>query len=224
MARLNALLPLPQSAASGLPYTVPGLRVVLAQPSSMVCTNMGWVKKNPRWHHSTKERKVMKKTLLGFLVSLFGVGLLPADGKQPADNATKEEIKRLKGTWEVVAIERAGENVTGKDLELDQIIFKGDKMTAKLKGKTVITLGFSVDPSKKPKAMDWINHLQKGSSPLRGIYNLKDGPKDSVELRLCFPLLPRKGTKAAKRPERPKSFKTKGKPLMLIVAQREKGE
>lgn len=37
MAKLDALLPLPHSAASGLPYTVPGLRVVLAQPTSMVC-------------------------------------------------------------------------------------------------------------------------------------------------------------------------------------------
>lgn len=37
MARLDALLPLPHSAPTGLPYTVPGLRVVLAQPTSMVC-------------------------------------------------------------------------------------------------------------------------------------------------------------------------------------------
>lgn len=37
MAKLDALLPLPHSAASGLPYTVPGFRVVLAQPTSMVC-------------------------------------------------------------------------------------------------------------------------------------------------------------------------------------------
>ncbi|QEH38958.1 Putative peptidoglycan binding domain protein [Aquisphaera giovannonii] len=37
MAKLDALLPLPHSAASGLPFTVPGLRVVLAQPTSMVC-------------------------------------------------------------------------------------------------------------------------------------------------------------------------------------------
>lgn len=37
MTKLDALLPLPHSAASGLPYTVPGFRVVLAQPTSMVC-------------------------------------------------------------------------------------------------------------------------------------------------------------------------------------------
>jgi hypothetical protein len=37
MAKLDALLPLPHSAPSGLPYTVPGMRVVLAQPTSMVC-------------------------------------------------------------------------------------------------------------------------------------------------------------------------------------------
>jgi peptidoglycan hydrolase-like protein with peptidoglycan-binding domain len=37
MAKLDTLLPLPHSGASGLPYTVPGFRVVLAQPTSMVC-------------------------------------------------------------------------------------------------------------------------------------------------------------------------------------------
>jgi peptidoglycan hydrolase-like protein with peptidoglycan-binding domain len=37
MAKLDELLPLPHSAATGLPFTVPGFRVVLAQPSSMVC-------------------------------------------------------------------------------------------------------------------------------------------------------------------------------------------
>lgn len=37
MEKLDALLPLPHSAAAGLPFTVPGMRVVLAQPTSMVC-------------------------------------------------------------------------------------------------------------------------------------------------------------------------------------------
>ena len=37
MTKLDTLLPLPISAATGLPYTVPGLRVVIAQPTSMVC-------------------------------------------------------------------------------------------------------------------------------------------------------------------------------------------
>jgi peptidoglycan hydrolase-like protein with peptidoglycan-binding domain len=37
MAKLDALLPLPHSAPSGLPYTVPGMRVVLAQPNTRVC-------------------------------------------------------------------------------------------------------------------------------------------------------------------------------------------
>ena len=37
MTKLDTLLPLPISAPSGLPYTVPGLRVVIAQPTSMVC-------------------------------------------------------------------------------------------------------------------------------------------------------------------------------------------
>lgn len=37
MTTLDSLLPLPHSAASGLPFTVPGFRVLLAQPTSLVC-------------------------------------------------------------------------------------------------------------------------------------------------------------------------------------------
>jgi hypothetical protein len=37
MGKLDALLPLPHSAASGLPYTVPGTRVVLAQKTPNIC-------------------------------------------------------------------------------------------------------------------------------------------------------------------------------------------
>lgn len=37
MAKLDALLQLPHSAPTGLPYTVPGFRVPIAQPTSMVC-------------------------------------------------------------------------------------------------------------------------------------------------------------------------------------------
>ena len=37
MARLDALLPSLVAPASGLPYFVPGFRVVMAQPTSMVC-------------------------------------------------------------------------------------------------------------------------------------------------------------------------------------------
>jgi peptidoglycan hydrolase-like protein with peptidoglycan-binding domain len=37
MSKLDSLLPLPHSALSGLPFTVTGMRVILAQPTSMVC-------------------------------------------------------------------------------------------------------------------------------------------------------------------------------------------
>lgn len=37
MTKLDALLQLPHSAPTGVPYTVPGFRVVIAQPTSMVC-------------------------------------------------------------------------------------------------------------------------------------------------------------------------------------------
>ena len=43
MSKLDSLLPLPHSALAGLPFTVPGMRVILAQPTTMVCWGDGTV-------------------------------------------------------------------------------------------------------------------------------------------------------------------------------------
>jgi uncharacterized protein (TIGR03067 family) len=159
---------------------------------------------------------------------MLTTGLLPADAKKPAGEAVKDELKKLEGTWQISSITVAGKEVPWKDVELDEIVFKAATMTAKKRGKEVITFGITVDPSKKPKAMDWINLQQKGSLPLPGIYALKDERKDEV-LQLCFPMLPSKEAKPEdlpkdlrQAPERPKSFETEGKSNLLIVAKREK--
>lgn len=155
-------------------------------------------------------------------------GLPPAEDKKPADETAKDEITKLEGIWQVSSIVVAGKKVPFKDLELDEIVFKADKVTAKKLGKELMTLGITVDPSKKPKAMDWIHLQQKGSLPLPGIYAVNDERKNE-EIRLCFPMLPSKDAKPEELPkdlrqwpERPKSFNTQGESVMLIIAKREK--
>jgi hypothetical protein len=72
--------------------------------------------------------------------------------------------------------------------------------------------------------MDWINLQQKEAPPLPGIYELTGD-----QLRMCFPLLPKKGVKPEDLPKelqqppaRPTTFDTQGKYTLTLVAQREK--
>jgi uncharacterized protein (TIGR03067 family) len=160
----------------------------------------------------------MKRILLVLAVGLLLVGLLPADDKPSATDATKEEMKKLEGTWKIDTFETTKGKAAGKDLPIDQIAFQADKMTVKKQGKALMTFGFCVDPSQKPKAMDWIHLKEKGNPHLPCIYAIEDG-----ELRLCVPTLPKKGTKPEEADpiERPKSFAVEGTINFLVVAKRE---
>jgi uncharacterized protein (TIGR03067 family) len=127
-----------------------------------------------------------------------------------ADAALKEEWQRLQGTWQIVSGEQVGKKMTPKELGIDQIVIRGERMTFRSGGKDVAEYPISIDPAQKPKAMDWLNEKTKTSLPT--IYAL-----EGKELRLCFPMLKKE---RIKRPDRPRSFETSDKPLGLIVAQR----
>jgi uncharacterized protein (TIGR03067 family) len=140
-----------------------------------------------------------------------------------ADKDAEAEVERLKGTWKVVAAETMGKKSTPEEMGIDQIIFKDKNITIKRDGKDVMMLAFTVAPEQKPKAMDWINLKQKGAPPLPGIYELNEN-----ELRICFPMLPRKGTDPAtlkklllESRRRPMSFATEGRAVFVLVAQRQ---
>lgn len=123
------------------------------------------------------------------LVAMVVVGMsIGADTKQ---DAVKEELKRLEGTWAIESVEREGK----KDTDKDQWIFKEGKLATKSGiTKRISPIGpISIDPTKKPKTIDIvIEVLNKKKMP--GIYELKDDT-----LRICYG-----GT------ERPKELASKG--------------
>jgi uncharacterized protein (TIGR03067 family) len=131
-----------------------------------------------------------------------------------ADKDPKKGDNKLQGTWQVTSAKARGKNVPLESLGIERIKIKGDKITLLKGAKVVKTFGLSLDPSKKPKWMNWI--YEKGVS-LPGIYALK-----GKVLRICVPMLPRKGTKLKIVIKRPKDFDTQGKPVMLLVAKRSK--
>lgn len=160
----------------------------------------------------------MTKILLALSLTAAGFPLALAAEKP------EEALKTLEGTWKVQSFEMGGMQMPAAKAGMDSVVIKGDKLTIMSGGKGVKTFGITVDPSKTPAAMDWINQEIKEAAPLPCIYAVKDG-----ELRLCVPLLPTKDAdpkklpkELLKGPQRPEKFETTDKPLMLIVAKKEK--
>jgi uncharacterized protein (TIGR03067 family) len=129
--------------------------------------------------------------------------------------AKAEETKKLQGRWKIVRVEMAGQEIPLKEADLDEIVVVGEKMTFKEGDKESFTVGFEVYPNSKPKGMLWKKETEEGTGTHPLVYEI-----DGTKLRLCFPLLTKKAPKEAPKP--PEGFDTKGKPLVLVVAERVK--
>jgi len=101
-----------------------------------------------------------------------------------ADDA-KDEIKKLEGAWKVASAEADGKPFEVKNLGMSQMVVRDGKLIFRNEAKELMSFTFTVDPAKKPKHMDWKKEGEP--NPLPTIYAL-----DGDELKLCFPLLPRK--------------------------------
>jgi uncharacterized protein (TIGR03067 family) len=113
------------------------------------------------------EKGVMNisKALL-FVVVLASVTAMSA-ADAPKEDAVKDEVKNLQGTWQVTKLTGQGE----KDAPADEIKhftfeFQGDRLTIrKDKNDSGKETKYTLNPSKKPK---WID-LDLGL-PIEGIY------------------------------------------------------
>lgn len=130
--------------------------------------------------------------------------LVAADAKEDV----AKELKKLEGTWKVVAVEARGMKVPEDKLKGAAVIIKGDRITMADPGKGAKDLVFKIDPTRKPKHINLTDPKEKDTAP--AIYALEGN-----ELRICVPL----AMKDAKRPE---SFDTKDKPQMAFTCKREK--
>jgi uncharacterized protein (TIGR03067 family) len=142
------------------------------------------------------------------IVTMIAVVVLV--GAAGVQDDTKKEMSQLEGAWSMVSGEANG-------LSMPKETVKGGKRVAK-DGETTITIGgqvyfsakFSIDPTKKPKTIDYIMTAgpTKGKTHL-GVYELEG---DTV--RFCF---------AAPDKDRPTEFTAKeGSQRTLSVWKRDK--
>jgi uncharacterized protein (TIGR03067 family) len=140
----------------------------------------------------------------------MGIAVLVLVGVGGAQDATKKEMTQLEGEWSMVSGEADG-------MAMPKEIVTGGKRVAK-DGETTITIGgqvyfkakFSIDPTKKPKAIDYMmtEGPTKGKTHL-GIYDL-----DGDTVKFCF---------AAPGKDRPTEFTAKeGSQRTMSVWKRDK--
>jgi uncharacterized protein (TIGR03067 family) len=127
-----------------------------------------------------------------FLAVSLAAGAIPSGSDQAAkEEAVKKDLKALKGTWKPVSAEFDGKEVPEEDLEgrvatVEEAGKEGGKETGKAtarKDGMVVAVGtFEIDPTKKPKTMDYTSTEgeDKGKTSL-AIYEI-----DGDTLRICF--------------------------------------
>jgi uncharacterized protein (TIGR03067 family) len=135
--------------------------------------------------------------------------LIAAD--EPKKDDAQKDLKKLQGTWTIVAVEVNGEKMSDEDSKNvgTKMTLKGDKYSIE-GGERNHTGTFKVHPDKKPKAMDCMPDAGdlKGKT-IQAIYEIK-GDK----VKICYDISCK---------TRPEEFATKDKEgYVLIEYQRAK--
>lgn len=97
-------------------------------------------------------------------------------------DAAKEDLKKLAGTWTLVSMEFDGKKAQAGDIKDITAVVKGNTVKALHKDEVKSESTFSVDPTKKPKAIDATGILgpDKGKTSV-GIYEL-----DDETFKICY--------------------------------------
>lgn len=155
----------------------------------------------------------MNPSFLRFLA--VGMALLAASGLAADDNAKEQAIKKdrkhMEGTWRAVSLEVNGNKAAENDARKIVVINHADgTWTLKTNDKEISKGSNKIDPTKKPKTIDFTPTEGEGrGKEYLGIYEL--GKKSR---RLCFVALGR---------DRPTEFSsTVGSEHILITFEREK--
>ena len=112
--------------------------------------------------------KALMLVLWTVAAAVAGVGWTAA-GEDDLGAAVKKELKKLTGTWQLVAYEKDGVKGPEADLKQVKLIITGDKFTVEQAGKTVQEGWVCIDPTRKPKVIDIYPTKPEGKVEM-GIY------------------------------------------------------
>jgi len=130
----------------------------------------------------------MKTTRNAFLIGLICAAISVAAAEN--DPAIKKDMNQLQGEWSMVSGTADGQPMPDEMRKQMKRVCKGDEITVTSGGQLFLKAKISIDPSKKPKTIDYemIDGFTKGKKQL-GIYEL-----DGDTFKACF------GAPGAERP------------------------
>src|SRR5215831_15619198 len=149
------------------------------------------------------------KTIRNILIAGI-LNLLVAVASGDENQAAKKDLDQLQGTWLMVSGSADGQAMPEEIRKQMKRICKGDEVTVMMGEQVYIKAKITIDPSKKPKTIDYemTEGFTKGKKQL-GIYELDGG-----QFKSCF---------AAAGEDRPKEFTSPtGERRTLSVWKRQK--
>jgi uncharacterized protein (TIGR03067 family) len=122
----------------------------------------------------------MKTTHITLLVALSALTISSALAAD--DPAIKKDMAQLQGEWSMVSGAADGQPMPESMRKQMKRVFKGDELTVTMGDQIFLTAKITVDPSKKPKTMDYemTGGVTKGKKQL-GIYEF-----DGDTFKSCF--------------------------------------
>ena len=111
----------------------------------------------------------MRAIKLAFLIGLAAAAISSAWAEE--NEAVKKDLAQLQGEWSMVSGSADGQPMPAQMLQQMKRVCKGDEATTTMAGQVFIKARITIDPSKKPKTIDYqmTDGFTKGKKQL-GIY------------------------------------------------------
>jgi len=117
---------------------------------------------------------------IGFLIGLAAVTISSVWAAD--DSAVKKDLAQLQGEWSMVSGFADGQRLPEQMVKQMKRFCKGDEATTTMGGQMFLKARITIDPSKKPKTIDYqmIDGFTKGKTQF-GIYEV-----DGDTFKSCF--------------------------------------
>jgi uncharacterized protein (TIGR03067 family) len=131
-------------------------------------------------------------------------------GSVAAQDDTKKEMAKLEGEWSMVSGNASGQSLPEEAVKSGKRVCKDGETTITISGKVYFKAKVTIDPTQKPKAIDY--EMREG--PTKGKTHLGIYELDGDTVKFCF---------AAPGKDRPTDFTAKeGSERTLSVWKRDK--
>ena len=118
---------------------------------------------------SMNQRKLVKLCVCVLTLSVLAISNVRAADER----AIKKDLDQLQGEWSMVSGSADGQAMPDEMLKQMKRSCKGDETTTTMEGQMFLKAKITIDPSKKPKTIDYLmtDGFTKGKTQL-GIYEL----------------------------------------------------